>query len=73
MDKKTGYLKCGEKDCNIQFLENDIAYFCDDCNNYYCFSCYCKIHFENHCDWVAYKVENGKFKPLSLEKVIENL
>ena len=56
--------KCGEDGCNVIFQENDILYQCEKCEDYFCFKCFCKNHFEKHSNWKSFKVENGELKPL---------
>lgn len=55
--------KCGNDECKTKFTENFIIYKCEDCEKFYCYSCFCKHHFEIHkksVKWLEYRIINGK-------------
>jgi len=73
MGKNTKFIECEDDNCNYKFHENDFAYRCEECKKFYCFKCFCENHFENHSEWHAYKVKNGKLEPMSINTDIDNL
>jgi len=51
--------KCEE--CNTVFNDNFIVYKCGECNKCYCFTCFCKSHYEKHkTRWLEYEIKKGK-------------
>lgn len=46
--------------CDEVFKEDSIFYKCKECNNYYCFICFCRNHYDKHkTGWIEYKIKNG--------------
>jgi len=56
--------KCGETGCEREFQENDILYQCEECGEYYCYTCYCRNHYEQHTEWLSFKIINGELTEL---------
>lgn len=53
--------KCEDEYCRTEFIENDILYKCEECNNFYCFKCFCKNHYKKHkIKWLEYEIKYGK-------------
>lgn len=45
--------------CKENFEEDFIFYKCKECGKYYCFTCFCKNHFNTHeTGWIEYKIKN---------------
>ncbi|BDZ71948.1 hypothetical protein [Methanobacterium petrolearium] len=55
--------KCANEECKKEFKEDFIIYKCEECNEYFCYACFCKQHYERHkkpIQWLEYRIKNGK-------------